>query len=157
MSVGPDSDRIQIVDLLLQRDPSSDGATMGHLFVNGVFFCFTLEDEMRPKRVKVLGATAIPCGRYRVIVNKSQRFGRLLPLVLGVVNFTGIRIHSGNDSQDTAGCILIGLSKSSATPYLLSSRAAMNMLLPRIQRALTQMEDVWLTIEMKPAEAKVLA
>lgn len=142
------------MELLLQREPSVDGATIGRFFINGTFFGFTCEDVTRAPGVKIPGETAIPLGRYRVIVNMSQRFGRPLSLVIGVDNFTGIRMHSGNGSKDTEGCILIGLARSHN--QVLSSRAAMDILLPRIQHAL-KTEDCWLTIEPAPAEEKRLA
>lgn len=142
------------MELLLQREPSSDGATIGRFFVNGTFFGFSCEDVTRAPGVKIPGETAIPPGRYRVLVNMSQRFGRPLPYIVGVQNFTGVRIHPGNSSKDTAGCILIGLARTPNT--VLSSNAAMDRLLPRIQRAL-QSEDVFITIENAPAEEKRLA
>lgn len=131
-----------------------DGATIGRLFINGTLFGFTCEDVTRAPGVKVPGETAIPPGRYKVIVNKSQRFGRPLPLIVGVENFTGVRIHPGNSSKDTEGCILVGLAR---TPNaVLSSQSAMNLLLPRIQKAL-QTGDVWITIRNQPQEEKRLA
>ena len=100
--------------LRLIREPSVDGATHGVLFVDGHYQCFTLEDEIReqPGRSvedwKVPGQTAIPSGRYRVVVTPSQRFQRDLPLLLEVPGFSGIRVHPGNGTGDTSGCILVG-------------------------------------------------
>lgn len=142
------------MDLRLQREPTTDDVTMGSLFVNGTFLMFTLEDAARAPGVKVPGETCIPPGRYKVIVNMSQRFGRRLPLILDVPRFTGIRIHAGNDIGDTSGCILVGLARTATT--VLSSKAAMARLLPRIEHAL-QREAVTLTIEPAPAEEKRLA
>lgn len=137
------------MELLLQRDPTADGVTLGQLFVNGTPFCFTLEDAVRAPGVKVPGQTAIPFGRYRVIVTESQRFGRRLPLVLDVPGFTGIRIHEGNTVTDTSGCILVGLGRTPTS--VQSSKAAMARLLPRLEHAL-QSEDVFLTIDVAPAD-----
>ncbi len=72
------------------------------------FICDTLEPPVRPAGVRVRGRTAVPAGTYGLIVNKSHRFGRLLPLLVGVPGMVGVRIHRGNTAADTAGCILPG-------------------------------------------------
>ena len=79
------------------------------LLLDGDYFCDTLEDAVRD--TKIPGRTAIPAGRYRVIVNQSPRFGRDLPRLLDVPRFEGILIHRGNTAKDTAGCILVGENK----------------------------------------------
>jgi hypothetical protein len=99
------------VELRLTRKEFTDRSTIGELHVNGVFECFTLEDTVRP--VKIKGETAIPEGRYEVVVNFSERFQRPLPLLLNVPNFEGVRIHPGNTDKDTEGCILVGWTKVS--------------------------------------------
>jgi hypothetical protein len=83
--------------------------TIGRLFVDGKYFCDTLEDLDKEK--KVMNETAIPEGTYEVIVNVSARFKRKLPLLLDVPHFSGIRIHRGNTDKDTSGCILVGENK----------------------------------------------
>lgn len=84
--------------------------TIGKLYVDGTYFCDTLEDRVRDltKEKKVPGRTAIPAGTYEVIVNISPRFRRKLPRLLDVPGFDGILIHRGNTAEDTAGCILVG-------------------------------------------------
>ncbi|MCX4291121.1 MAG: DUF5675 family protein [Odoribacter sp.] len=84
--------------------------TIGKLYVDGTYFCDTLEDRVRDltKEKKVPGQTAIPAGVYEVIVNISPRFRRKLPRLLDVPGFNGILIHRGNTPEDTAGCILVG-------------------------------------------------
>lgn len=90
----------------------AEGYTLGRLYRNGLLFCFTCEDEDREleknpgKKVKAL--SAIPRGRYRLVVSVSARFKRELPEVQGVPGFTGIRIHGGNRAEDSEGCILTG-------------------------------------------------
>lgn len=124
------------MELLLVREPSSDEATLGVLFVDGAFECFTLEDVVRP--VKVKGATAIPAGRYRVRVTFSPRFRRLLPLVEDVPGFEGIRFHAGNSAADTEGCILPGTGRMG--DRVVGSRVAFDALMGKLRG------DVWLTI-----------
>lgn len=94
--------------------------TIGRLYLNGEYFCDTLEDPVRDlnkNRVfdgdekKTYGDTAIPYGAYNVILSMSPRFGRILPLLLDVNHFEGIRIHAGNTEKDTLGCILVGENK----------------------------------------------
>lgn len=87
-------------------------ATEGDLLVDGSLFCHTLEDVVRPMgpngEGKIYGQTAIPEGTYKVVLDMSPRFNRILPRVLGVPGFTGILIHRGNGPEDTLGCILVG-------------------------------------------------
>ncbi|MEP7304227.1 MAG: DUF5675 family protein [Acidobacteriota bacterium] len=129
--------------LLLQREPSAAGCTLGRLFVDGVHAAFTLEDVVRVGP-KVPGQTAIPAGRYRVVITFSQRFQHMLPLLLDVPDFTGIRIHAGNVAADTAGCLLVGQGR--AVDSITSSRLALAALQPQIAGALARDEAVWITI-----------
>lgn len=85
--------------------------TIGKLYIDGAYFCDTLEDTVRPKGEKVYGKTAIPSGMYRVKKTMSPRFKKVLPEVLEVEGFSGVRIHAGNTAKDTEGCILLGLNK----------------------------------------------
>ena len=94
------------MDLKVLRKELTARSTIGELHVDGAFECYTLEDAVRP--VKIKGVTAIPAGVYEVVVNFSQRFQRPLPLLLHVPNFDGVRIHAGNTDADTEGCILVG-------------------------------------------------
>lgn len=87
-----------------------DRNIIGDLFIDGEFFCYTLEDERRADGVKVYGETAIPTGTYNVKLTKSNRFKRLMPLLIDVPLFSGIRIHGGNTSKDTLGCILVAFN-----------------------------------------------
>lgn len=94
--------------LFLQRIAQTPEYTIGRLEINGKFFCHTLEDAVREQ--KIAGKTAIPEGIYNVVVNRSPRFKRDLPLLLDVPYFEGIRIHRGNTAKDTSGCILVGIN-----------------------------------------------
>lgn len=96
--------------LTLVRWPSTAKSTSGLLYVDGKFFCYTLEDTER--EVKIMHETCIPKGVYMVILSMSNRFKKILPLLLDVPNFEGIRIHAGNTDKDTSGCILVGLTRT---------------------------------------------
>ena len=96
-------------NLTLKRTYPLDNYTIGELYIEGEYYCDTLEDTVREE--KIAGKTAIPYGKYEVIVNRSPRFKRDLPLLLDVPYFEGIRIHRGNTAQDSSGCILVGENK----------------------------------------------
>jgi len=111
--------------LELNRIAYRDTYTIGRLFINGEYFCDTLEDV--PREVKVMHETCIPRGEYKVIINMSTRFKRLMPLLLNVPMFEGIRIHAGNNSSHTSGCILVG--KNTIIGKLTESRNIFDKLL----------------------------
>ena len=105
------------MEVTLTRIAKRETYTIGRLAINGTYFCDTLEPTWRDIGVgrpgrKVMGRTAIPEGRYPLVVTFSPRFKRWLPLLLHVPRFSGIRIHSGNTADDTEGCILPGLNTS---------------------------------------------
>ena len=87
--------------------------TIGKLYIDGAYFCDTLEDTVRTGE-KIAGKTAIPAGTYKVKMTWSPRFKRYLPEILNVPNFSGVRIHAGNSALDTEGCVLLGLNKVKA-------------------------------------------
>ena len=112
--------------LTIKRIAKKPTYTIGKLYIDGKYYCDTLEDPVRDltKEAKIAGNTAIPAGTYRVSVTYSPKFGRDLPLIENVPHFTGIRIHRGNTPADTAGCILVGENKAvgkvlNSTPYEL--------------------------------------
>lgn len=117
--------------LKLERVYKAETYTIGNLYIDGKFFSDTLEDRVRPDGVKVYGETAIPFGTYRVIINRSNRFKRMMPLLLNVPNFEGIRIHNGNTEHDTSGCILVGINtkKGMVTNSKITFNNLMNILL----------------------------
>jgi hypothetical protein len=86
------------MNLLLKRTALRDTYTIGKLYVDGQYWCDTLEDRVRDltREKKVPGETAIPAGTYDVVVNVSPKFKRLLPRLLRVPHFEGILIHRGN-------------------------------------------------------------
>ena len=87
-----------------------DNNIIGDLFFNDEFFCHTLEDQLRDRNEKVYGETCIAAGRYEIILSVSNRFKRLMPLLLDVPMFEGIRIHGGNTSKDSHGCPLVAFN-----------------------------------------------
>lgn len=101
------------MNIKVKRTAFRDKYTIGKMYLNGVYFCDTLEDKVRDlsKEKKIPGDTAIPSGKYKVILNESPRFKRVLPRLLNVPHFDGILIHRGNTDKDTSGCILIGENK----------------------------------------------
>lgn len=135
------------MELRVERHWYSRKSTIGQLYVDGVYECFTLEDVVRPAGVKVPGATAIPAGRYQVIIDYSERFGRPMPHILNVPEFTGIRIHPGNTAADTEGCLLVGQNR--LTDDITQSRNAFDEFLPKLEVALSQ-GDVFITYEDAP-------
>lgn len=86
---------------------------------------------MRARGVKVYGQTAIPAGTYQVVLNQSPRFKRVLPLLLNVPGFEGIRIHPGNKAEDTDGCILVG--DAPAPDWLGQSKVAFDRLFAKLR------------------------
>jgi hypothetical protein len=123
------------MELRLVRQHFTDNSTIGNLTIDGDnLTLYTLEDKDRKLSstddlkaitdIKVFGKTAIPYGRYEVIMTYSNRFKQTMPLLLGVNGFEGVRIHSGNTSEDTEGCVLVGYSKDVLNNRILNSRAA---------------------------------
>lgn len=131
--------------LLLNRIHFGDTYTVGQLYEVTDFgqspLCYVLEDKVREvdgqdvKVWKEQNHTAIPRGTYNVSVTMSNRFKIRLPLLANVPGFTGVRIHSGNSSKDTEGCILVGMTWDGESDWVGSSKTAMSLLMPLIERA----------------------
>lgn len=92
--------------LYLLRKFKGPEYTIGNLYIDGEFFSNTLEDVVRESKIK--HETAIPAGTYKIELTFSAKFKKILPILLNVPNFEGIRIHAGNTKSDTSGCILVG-------------------------------------------------
>ena len=122
----------------IKRLYRTENSTIGELKVDGKFECYTLEDKERD--VKIKSETAISKGTYKVIINQSNRFKKLLPLLLNVPNFEGVRIHPGNTNHDTEGCILVGRTKSK--DFIGQSRKAFESLFAKMKVA----KEITLTI-----------
>lgn len=117
--------------LMLQvvREKSSEFSTLGSLYINREWFCWTLEDVVR--KDKIQDKTAIPAGYYPVIVNQSPKFNKLMPLIQNVPGFDGVRIHYGNTDIDTSGCILVGGTR--AKDFIGNSLVTFNKLMERLK------------------------
>jgi hypothetical protein len=129
------------MNLKVTRKIFTDKSTIGEMAVDGEFECFTLEDVVRP--VKIKGKTAIPKGTYEVAITFSNKFKKLLPLLMNVPNFEGVRIHSGNTPEDTEGCILVGQQKSQ--DVISQSRLAFNALFAKMKSAIKK-EKIFIEI-----------
>ena len=118
------------------------------------WFCNTMEPTARKltsqmpqtviRRHKIIGKTAIPTGRYRILITRSRRFGRWLPLLLNVKGFEGIRIHAGNKPEDTKGCILLGFNRRKG--YVLNSTQCVQQLMRRMTEAMEKGERVFVEV-----------
>lgn len=147
------------MELLLKRIARKPTYTIGKLYVNNVYTCDVLEnyDRIYYGGSKVAGKTAIPCGRYEVVLNNySPRFGNkepykslcggCVPLIANVPNFIGVRIHIGNSERDTDGCLLIG--KNTVVGRVTDSKATFTMLMNKyLTPARKRKERVYITIK----------
>lgn len=142
------------MELRLDRKPSERETTFGQLFVNSVYECYTLEDSIRElagvpvSAWKIPDQTAIPSGRYRVTAEASERFGPDTLTINNAPGFTYIRIHGGNKSEDTDGCIIIGdqISRMTMTISGALLRGVLKRLKAKVLPALAAGEEVWITI-----------
>ena len=110
-------------DILIQREIFTARTTIGDVFLGGKNFCYSLEDTVRAKGIKVPGETAIPAGIYKWHITYSSRFKRDMisiytesngyQLIAEGISFKGLRIHGGNDHEDTEGCPLFAFIKVS--------------------------------------------
>lgn len=141
--------------LKLIRERFHENETIGKLYVNNVLFSCTLEPTFRGlhsdmnedeiKRRKIYGVTAIPKGSYHVILTFSKRFQKILPEILHVKGFVGVRIHAGNYAKDTQGCILLG--NYNGGNYVSESRQYVERLVKMMQGSINDDEGVTITIE----------
>ena len=135
------------MELKLNRIFLSSSATIGELLINDKHLCDTLEDRVRPEGEKVYGKTAIPEGTYEVKLTHSPRFKKILPEILNVPNFSGIRIHTGNSSKDTEGCILVGTWDGEKEDWVGSSKIAFDELMTLLEEATNNKEKVTITVK----------
>lgn len=142
------------MEITLKAVSKTSKSTISECFVDNKHECHILEDMDRglrtglPTTGKLFGITAIPAGRYQVIVNASPRFKRDLPLLLNVPGYAGIRIHPGNTADDTEGCLLPGEYRPlTSNDFVYNSRKEFDELFTKIKAALAKKEKVWITIQ----------
>lgn len=134
------------MELKLNRIFLGSSATIGELLVNDKHLCDTLEDRVRPEGEKVYGKTAIPEGTYEVKLTHSPRFKKILPEILNVPNFSSIRIHTGNSSKDTEGCIIVGTWDGEKEDWVGSSKIAFDELMTLLEEATNNKEKITITV-----------
>lgn len=137
------------MEILLERKYFTENSTIGELTIDGMPICYILEDTVREE--KIYGKTAIPYGKYKIVITRSNRFSKMagkdvyLPELLKVPNYEGVRIHTGNKPEDTEGCLLPGMEKGNN--MVLNSRTAFIKLNEKINQAIKSGEEVWITIK----------
>jgi len=146
---------VEAMEIRVKRIARKDGYTIGQMLLNDEYFCDTLEDtdrglkdtmqvnEILAKKRK--GITAIPTGEYDVILSFSPRFKRVLPLLLNVKCYEGVRIHAGNTAEDTEGCLLVGENKVKG--QVINSRATLERLMSVLLECEKRKEKVTILIE----------
>lgn len=137
------------MELKNERIYKGEDYTIGELSINGTFFCHTLEDKVRllnSYEDKVYGNTAIPIGRYKVILSYSNHFKRILPEILNVDFFKGVRIHEGNNKDNTEGCLLVGECKNVEEGWIYNSKNTYKKLFQILQDAVNRNEEIYLSI-----------
>lgn len=139
--------------LTLKRIALRSTYTIGKLYIDDAYFCDTLEDTVRDTNKsgkfdngeqKIKGKTAIPYGTYEIKWTYSPRFKKYTPQLMNVPSFEGIRVHAGNTSADTEGCLILGENKQ--VGKVLNSRATINKFYPIIKEACSNGK---VTIEIK--------
>ena len=135
------------MELTLNRIFLGSSATIGELYADREHIADTLEDRVRPEGEKVYGKTAIPEGTYEVKLTYAPRFKKILPEILNVPNFSGIRIHTGNSSKDTEGCILVGTWDGEKEDWVGSSKIAFDELMTLLEEATNNKEKVTITVK----------
>lgn len=133
------------------RNRFLEDRTIGQLYINEDFFCFTLEDVIREdpdpstpqNEAKVYAETAIPEGRYKVSLVTSPKFGENTIYLHDVPGYTGILIHGGYGPANTAGCILVAykLTKDNFTNYS-TSKPCLQDLKEKVKQATKDGEKV---------------
>jgi len=132
------------MNIEVKRVNLREAFTEGVMYIDGHEFCDTIEDKVRTDGIKIKGKTAIPAGTYKVILSYSNRFKKVMPEVLAVKGFSGIRIHPGNSAGDSEGCIIVG--KKTSIGYVQRSRETYFKLYDIIEEAIKSNEEITIKI-----------
>ena len=136
------------MELKVVRSIRNETSTLGKMYINDEFFAYTCEDTVRnlngDRSKKIKGQTAIDAGRYEVVLSFSDHFQKYLPLLLNVPCFDGIRIHGGNTSEDSLGCILIG-ANSDLKSCISNCASKVNSLVATL-KTVEKKEKIWIEI-----------
>lgn len=132
------------MNLNLKRFLFEENTTLGLLYVNGVWECWTTEDI--PRSVKIKHETAIPTGVYRITLTDLNKWGKPMPHIADVPDFQGIYIHPGNTKEDTSGCILVAESLVSPSKNA-GSKIAFDRLMQKFRTATDAKEDILISVE----------
>lgn len=141
------------VDIFREEVSDNGKATIGRMYIDGNYECWTLEDISRP--VKIKKETCIPAGSYDLTIDYSPKYRRRMPHVLNVPYFEGIRIHSGNHDLHTEGCILLGRTHTRGQDWIGESKLAVEAFFPKLDAALERGEPCRITIHDIPAPGQV--
>lgn len=151
--------------ILVKRIAKKATYTIGKLYIDGEFFCNTIEDKDRGlrsdmnleeiKKIKIPSVTAIPTGTYKITIDvispkfskkaAYQYIGGKLPRLIGVKGFDGILIHQGTTEKDSAGCLIVG--KNTIVGKVTQSRATFRALYAKMKEAKERGEEITITIE----------
>lgn len=141
------------MELILKRTSCRDTFTDGRLYVDGQYYCDTLEPPFDPLRAREEGSKcAIAFGRYRVVNGLSRRYQRLMPMLCEVPGRRGILVHPGNEPRHSEGCILVGRARCAG--LLSDSRRTFDDLHQRIAHCYALREAVWITIQADPCPTR---
>jgi len=141
------------MEFKIKRVALKENYTIGHWYIGNHKFCDTIEDKVRDLNKdgdlddegegKVYGETAIPYGKYKMVLAYSPRFKRILPTILNVKGFEGIRVHSGNTAKDSEGCIIVGVNDRKG--WVSNSRNTLDALIKLMEES--KQKEFDLTIE----------
>lgn len=144
------------MNITVDRYKSDSNTTLGKMSLDGVFECYTLEDEFRA--VKVMKETRIPAGRYRVLLRTEGshhlQYMKLFPEIhkgmlwlQDVPGFQWILIHIGNTEKDTDGCLLVGQTRDEKTMTIQRSTPAYRQMYEKVIAAMDRGEEIWITYQ----------
>ena len=132
--------------LTLNRFKSDDIATIGKLYIDGIFQCYTLEDAFHEH--KIHGKTRIPAGKYTLALRHSPHFspiyGHDLIWLKDVPNYQYVLIHKGNEPKDTEGCVLVGRKYS--LDMIQESKLAYDALYPVVAKSIKSGTPTFITV-----------